>query len=69
MNSFNGFSFDEIVEKYSDMITRICILNLKNTEDAKEETSETEDEEETDNEDFEEDIINVEDELSKGDEE
>ena len=40
-----------------------------NTEDAKEETSETEDEEETDNEDFEEDIINVEDELSKGDEE
>ncbi len=40
-----------------------------NTEDAKEETSETEDEEETDDEDFEEDIINVEDELSKGDEE
>lgn len=35
MNSFNGLSFDEIVEKYSDMITRICILNLKNTEDAK----------------------------------
>ena len=40
-----------------------------NTEDAKEETSETEDDEETDDEDFEEDIINVEDELSKGDEE
>ena len=30
-----GLSFDEIVEKYSDMITRIAILNLKNSQDAK----------------------------------
>lgn len=35
MKSFNGLSFDEIVEKYSDMITRIGILNLKNSQDAK----------------------------------
>lgn len=28
-------SIDEIIEKYGDMVTRICIMNLRNSEDAK----------------------------------
>ena len=35
MERIMGLPFDEIVEKYSDMITRIAILNLKNSQDAK----------------------------------
>lgn len=27
--------YEEVLEQYSDMITRICILNLRNSEDAK----------------------------------
>ncbi|WP_231385323.1 RNA polymerase sigma factor [Candidatus Stoquefichus massiliensis] len=30
-----GKSFDHIVMEYSDMVTRICILNLRNSQDAK----------------------------------
>lgn len=28
-------TFNDIVEKYSDMVTRICIMNLRNSDDAK----------------------------------
>lgn len=28
-------SFEELLEQYSDMVTRICIMNLRNTHDAK----------------------------------
>jgi RNA polymerase sigma factor (sigma-70 family) len=30
-----GMTFNDIVEKYSDMVTRICIMNLRNSDDAK----------------------------------
>ncbi|MFR6099609.1 MAG: RNA polymerase sigma factor [Longibaculum sp.] len=28
-------SFEDVLETYSDMITRICIVNLRNSDDAK----------------------------------
>ena len=30
-----GNSYEDIVEDYADLITRICILNLRNVDDAK----------------------------------
>ena len=30
-----GMSFEDVLETYSDMITRICIVNLRNSDDAK----------------------------------